>query len=751
MPHRTASLRAAIRVASLLGAALPAPTLAQTAPTPVAPSRPASPATTAPDGQKEKDATITVTGSRDGVQTSIDATSYSLAKNLQAANGTLADVLRGVPSVDVDPEGNVSLRGDSNVTILVDGQPSGLLTGPSRGQTILQLPADRYARVEVMTNPSAAYSPEGSGGVINLITKPTAPRAGTTATGSIRGAVGDRGRWTGAASGSWQRGRWTLSGDISSRYDPVTLGLFRVRELLDPGTGAVTSTTRDDQEITSSSQRGTVGRLTAEYRPDSRTQLTAEARGTSIRTFGAGLDVFRIRNASGNPTGAFTRDGSAAFDVANWGGTLRMLRRFDNAGHEWTNELRYDTNDTDNLFRAVTRYDLPAGPDLFERSDQHIGLATLGFTSAYIRPFTSGGKLRLGYELTDQRPEQQFAFRRGAAVDQLAVVDGLTNAFRGSQTVNALYSTYERPLSADLSAQAGLRLEQTDIRINDLTGSAPVSQHYFRAFPTAHVEYRVSPNETLRASYSRRIQRPQPGQLNSAVIFVDPLNRRSGNAGLRPQETNAAELTWQRRQGQGFYQATLYLRDTSRSFTDVAQDIGNGLLLTRPENLGARRDIGTELSLNGPLSPTLRYSGGINLFHQSIRADGIPGGEHRDALLASGRFSLDWQPTKADFVQLSGFWVGNTLLAQGERKIGGMLNFGYRRKLDSRFSLNLTGRDLLNSFRIRSTYDTPLFRDRSGQHLKLRSVLIGLTYNLGSTTRRQPEQFDFTTLPTAGS
>lgn len=749
MHHHTASLRATIRVATLLGVALPVPIFAQTV-SPAAASRPMPPATTTPDGQKEKDATITVTGSRDGIQTSIDATSYSLSKNLQATNGTLADALRGVPSVDVDPEGNVSLRGDPSVTILVDGQPSGLLTGPSRGQTILQLPADRYARVEVMTNPSAAYSPEGSGGVINLITKPTAPRAGTTATGSIRGAVGDRGRWTGAASGSWQRGRWTLSGDVSSRYDPVTLSLFRVRELLDPSTGAVTSTTRDNQEITSS-QRGTVGRLTAEYRPDSRTQLTAEARGTSIRTFGTGIDVFDVRNAAGNLTGAFARDGSAAFDVTNWGGTLRMLRRFDNAGHEWTNELRYDTNDTDNMFRVTTRYDLPAGPNLFERSDQHIGLATLGFTSAYVWPLASGGKLRLGYELTDQRPEQRFGFRRGVAVDQLAVVDGLTNAFRGRQTVNALYSTYERPLSADLSAQAGLRLEHTEIHIDDMNGSAPVGQDYFRAFPTAHVEYRLSPTETLRASFSRRIQRPQPSQLNSAIIFVDPLNRRSGNAGLRPQETNAAELTWQRRQGQGFYQATLYLRDTNRSFTDIAQDIGNGLLLTRPENLGARRDIGMELSLNGPLLPTLRYSGGINLFHQSVRADGISGGEHREALLATGRFSLDWQPTKADFVQLSGFWVGDTLLAQGKREIGGMLNFGYRRKLDSRYSLNLTGRDLLNSFRIRTAYDTPQFRDQSGQHLKLRSVLIGLTYNMGSTPRRQPEQFDFTTLPTGGT
>ena len=102
---------------------------------------------------------VVVTARADAVRTSIDSTSYSLADDLQAANGTLAEALRNLPSVDVDPQGNVSLRGDSNVTILVDGRPSAILSGPNRADAVLQLPGSRYARIEVMTNPSAAYSP----------------------------------------------------------------------------------------------------------------------------------------------------------------------------------------------------------------------------------------------------------------------------------------------------------------------------------------------------------------------------------------------------------------------------------------------------------------------------------------------------------------------------------------------------------------------------------------------------------------
>lgn len=747
----------------LLGAAwaaLPAAAVAQTqAPAPVpAPvpaqasaqtsGQPARPAT--PPANQTPPATVgdvVVNARAADVRTSIDSVSYSLANDLQATTGSLADALRNVPSVDVDPEGNVSLRGDSNVTILVDGRPSGILTGPGRGQALIQLPASQYARIEVMTNPSAAYSPEGSGGVINLITKPTAPKPGTQSTGSLRVNVGDNGRWNAGLSGSYQKDRLTLSGDASYRSDPTELSFTRTREQLD-ASGAVVSTTTVDQPV-QSEQNGAFGRFTAEYKLDDKTQLTGELRGVAFDGSGSGDGLYETSNAAGAVTSAYRRVGDSDFTFNNWGATARVLRRFDGDGHEWSNELRYDSNANDTTSQTLTTFLTPAGAALYERTKTEVDQITWGFTSAYTRPMSDGGKLRLGYELNAQRPEQDAEFLRGPSEAALAPVPALNNRFEATQTVHALYTTYERPLGEKLSAQLGLRLEQADIRIKDLTGGASASQDYFRAYPTAHVQYQLTPEQTLRASYSRRIQRPQPSQLNPFVVYQDPLNVRSGNPDLEPQETDSFEAMWQMRKGQSFYQATAYLRNTDKAFTDVASDIGGGVFLTRPENLGSRRDLGVEAAANGRLSSTLRYSAGFNVFRQEIDSGAVIGGGDREATLASGRLSLNWQPTAKDFVQVSSFWQGDSLLAQGRREAGGMVNLGYRRKLTEQLSFNFTARDLFNTFNTTTLYETPQFRERSEQDIKLRAFYIGLTWNFGGP-RRQPEQFDFSTGPTGG-
>jgi len=743
-----------ILMAGAAMAAVGSPALAQTAP--AQPPRQTPPAQTQPpqeqeEGEAQTDAVtdVVVTGNREETRTSIDSVSYSLANDLQATTGTLADALRNVPSVDVDPEGNVSLRGDASVTILVDGRPSGILSGAGRGQAILQLPAEQYSRIEVMTNPSAAYSPEGSGGVINLITRPNAPRAGRQTTGSIRVNVGDDGRWNAGVSGSIQEDRLTLSGDISYRADPVGVSLERIRQQFNPATGALLSTTTTVQEV-ENDQSGVVSRVTAEYRLTDRTQLTGELRGVAFEGEQDQPGLFETRNAAGTVTSRYRRDGSVDFDFVNWGATVRLLHRFDDAGHEWSNELRFDENSNEVGALTLNRFLTPVAPDFFERFDQNVDQTTIGLTSAYTRPFAEGGQLRLGYELNIQKPEQDFRLFRGGTTSALLPIAGFINSFEAEQTVHAWYATWERPLTEKFSAQLGLRLEQADIEITDLTGGTTAEQDYFKAYPTAHLQYKLSETQTLRASYSRRIARPSPAQLNPFVAFQDPLNLRSGNPDLEPQETDAFEVMWQMRQGQTFYMATAYLRDTDGAFTEVARDIGGGVLLTRPENLGSRRDMGVELTATGPLTSTLRYSGAVNLFRQEIDSTGIPGGGNREGTFASGRASLTWQPTANDFVQVSGFWQGEQLLAQGTREAGGMLNIGYRRKLTEQLSFVFTGRDVLGTFNNDSVFETPAFREEFNQDINLTAFYIGFSWALGNGQRRQPEQFDFSSGPSAG-
>ena len=693
---------------------------------------------------------VVVQGRASDVRTSIDSVSYSLADDLQAATGSLAEALRNIPSVEVDPDGNVSLRGDANVTILVDGRPSTQFNGPSRGQMVLQIPASQYARIEVMTNPSAAYSPEGGGGVINLISRPTGPRgaggaggpgAGPVTTGSIRANVGDGGRWNLGVSGSRQAGKLTLSGDLGTRHDLALQTFDRTRERLDPGTGALISTLHQTQDVDGESDVQ-FGRLSAEYRLTDDLQLTGELRGNLIDNGGGGLEQYETTNAAGVPIGEYTRDGTFGFEGQNVGATARLLRRFGEQGHDWTTELRFDRGVGHFSLDSEYIYALPAAPSVFEEMDNRNRLNMWGFTSAYVRPMPNDGRLRAGYELEIRDARFDNAMSRGPAPGALVPDPFVTNIFEALQQVHAAYVTYERPWGK-LSAQFGLRLEYADIELDQITTGVTETQDYFKAYPTLHVSYQLTDTQLVRASYSRRIQRPNPFQLNPFTSYQDPLNLRSGNPDLEPQETDAFEAMWQMRQGQTFYQVTAYYRDTTKAFTEVATDIGGGVLLTRPENLGARRDYGVELVANGKLHETLRYNASINVFQQEIDAVGLSGAQDQSGSVVTGRLTLNWQPTPDDFVQLGGLYQGDQLLAQGVRESGGMLNLGYRRKLTDDLAFQLTVRDVLDDFGDVTTYDTPNFRDRTERTFGGRAWYVGLTWTFGGARRDQPPQFDF--------
>lgn len=426
-----------------------------------------------------------------------------------------------------------------------------------------------------------------------------------------------------------------------------------------------------------------------------------------------------------------------------------MLRRFGEDGHEWSNEIRFDRNSFNFGFDTVVDQQVPPTPTVYEAIENQNDQDMLGITSAYVRPFSDGGKLRLGYELQALNLELDNSVARGPTPTTLVPDPIVSNEFHVDQAVHALYATWEKPFSETLSAQFGLRLEQANIDLDQVTTDIQSSNDYFRAYPTLHVSYTIGEGETLRGSYSRRIQRPGPQDLNPFLTYQDNLNYRSGNPDLLPQETDSFEVMWQKRIQQTFYQATLYYRDTRDAFTQVTTDLGGGVFLTRPENLGSSRSTGIELVANGALHPTLRYSASVNAFRQEIDAAGIPGGSDRAGESVSGRLTLNWSPTQNDFLQVSGIWTGDQQLAQGVRETAQLVNLGYRRKLNKDWSLQVTVRDLLDEFGAVTDIATPTFTDRTSQTFGGRAAYIGLTWSFGSGQRR-PEQFDFSAAPTGG-
>ncbi len=683
---------------------------------------------------------VTVTGRQNDIRTSIDSMSYSVGQDLQTTSGSLADALRNIPSVEVDPDGNISLRGDAGVTILVDGRPSALFSGNNRGQVVLQVPADQFARIEVMTNPSAAYRPDGSGGVINLISKPTATRQGSTMSGSIRGNIGNDGRWNVGGNLAWSKDKLTLTGDVGVRHDAFRMETSRLREFWDAGTSQWLEA-RNGQLIEGESDSA-FARLAAEYRLSDKTMFSGDLTFSDFSNDAYEIDTYEADNALGGVGYAYRRRSNGGFNGQHGGLTARVIRTFEGEGHDWSNEVRVNSGDFEYAADTLADQLIPVSPSFYERVDNDTSNLTYAFTSAYKRSIGETGKLRLGYEFEGTDLDLDNSVLRGPALASLTPDPLVSNQFAVDQQVHAVYGTWEQAYGK-LTAQYGLRLEQANVDIDQITIGTKVSNDYFRAYPTLHLGYELDENQTLRASYSRRIQRPQPQDLNPFLSYQDPLNYRSGNPNLEPQETDSYELTWQRRVEQTFYQATLYYRDTTDAFTQVTSDLGGGIFVTRPENLGARTATGVELVANGALHPKLRYQASLNWFRQEIDASNIVGGVDSEGTTLGGRLTVNWSPTDKDFVQVSGIWTGEQLQAQGVREPTTLVNMGYRHKLTDKLSMNITVRDVFDDFGDVNTLDTALFRERSERKFGGRVAFIGLTWNFGGGQRR-PEQFDFT-------
>lgn len=680
---------------------------------------------------------VTVTGQRPDLRTNIDRRSYSVANDLQATTGSIADALRNVPSVEVDLEGNVSLRGDPNVTILIDGKPSGMFEGEGRGDALQQMSADQIDRVEVMTNPSAAYRPDGSGGIINLVTK-TSRRAG--ASGSVRFSAGNEGRFNGGVGANWNAGKLGLSGDFGFRREHMQGGVEVDRSAFDTGLGDFV----DSRQSVATEGQGDIISLRggATYDPDAATRFSLDLRYRSIDFTGEGIEHAERDDTSGVLASAYDRLSENGFRRSN--GELRAgyLRKFTGDEHQFSADLRLERTSFGSSASSVTDTLLPVAPLFFQDTSVSVDQDRASLQFAYTRPFTDGGRLRTGLELERTEIEYDNFGANGPAANALTIDPSLTNLFLYDQSLASAYVTLERPFGK-LTAQAGLRLEQVQIDTDQVTSSIQNSNDYFRAYPTLHLGWELSETQQLSASYSVRVQRPRPEDLNPYVVYLDPYNRRSGNPFLLPERTQSFEAGWQLRDGQTYYLATLYYRSTTDAFTDVVEDLGGGIFLSTRDNLGDSRNAGLELVANGKITPTLSYNISANIYWAEIDAGNLGFVGTRSATSAGGRASLNWQVTPSDFIQVNGMIMGERLQAQGMREATGMLNLGYRRKLADNLFLVFTAQDVLETFKDTVVIDTPTLQDVSVRRMHAgRALYLGITYNFGGRRQREPG-FDF--------
>lgn len=681
---------------------------------------------------------VVVTGQATApVQVSIDRKTYDVTKDLQAQSGAIGDALRNVPSVQVDPQGNISLRGDPNVTILIDGKPASQFEGDNKALALQSMPASSIERVEVVTNPSAEFRADGSAGIINLITKKA---RGTGVTGAVNLMAADGDRFAAGLSGGYNAKRLSMTGELAIRQDTQKQKSTDDRLTPDPkgGFDALSQEQVANITVNSFNARGAIDydltprtRIGAEthgnytfFRPDNFTTTVAEApSGVLADSFLRRLVVHQKRaqgEVSANLRQKIGADGDFALSFSHEEVVDPRVR----SGHAFD--------------------EIPAAADVFDqqRLDNHLHRTEL--KGDLTQPFADMSRLKLGFDL--QYDDNAY---RNRGFDGLALTPDatLTNLFGFRQTIGAAYATYERPVG-DLTVLAGLRVEDVRIHLDQVTQRRSDENDYLRAYPSLHLDWKLSDTQDLSASYSHRVQRPDPGAFNAFRMQIDPLNFRSGNPNLKPQQTQSFEVGYAYRNSPVLLLATLFYRENRDGFGDVLTGLGGGVFLTQQENLATSRSAGLETTLSGKLGATLSYSLTGALSWTQLDSLGPIFAPTRELVAAGGQGALTWTATAKDLFQLNAFYNPDRLTSQGRVQPLMAIDLGWRHKLSDRLAVVVTARDIANSFFIRPSADTPVLIQRGKVDIDNKSLRVGLSYSFGGGRPKEPG-FDFQ--PSAGA
>lgn len=686
---------------------------------------------------------VVVTGTAPPVRTSIDRQSYSVASDLQATTGSISDALRNVPSVEVDVQGNVSLRGDSNVTIYIDGKPSGRFRGENKAQALQNLPAGSIDRVEVITNPSAAFNPEGTAGIINLITKKTA-RPGVS--GSVRASLGTHDRQNGGASVTYRAGKVTWSGDLYLRHDSQRPRSDGVRTFADPAGGGTATETRSVRGGGDGARVASV-RLGADYDPDANTRIGLETHFTGVRFNNDTAE--RVDQIGAGGARRLGYDALAGLNQDRQNIETRLTYRRKLGGDRVIDlSVSGEVGDEGRDRPSLRVFQAPAPAVTFDDPVTRNYLRRAQVKADWSDTLTGGVKLKLGYEFDGDDNDYRLVYARSVGAGPLTLDATRSNLFRFSQQVHAAYGTYERPLGKKLTALAGLRIESTRIDLDQVTQAIRSSNDDVRFYPSLHLGYQLDDNRSLSASYAHRVQRPQPGDYNPFRVVQDLRNVSQGNPALKPQQSDSFELGYQYRKMGTILLATGYYRRGRDAVNDVYRDLGGGVILQTRANVGSFETAGVETVLNGRLTPKLRYNVSGNVFHSRIDAGNVGfGGRALATTTASGRASLTWSPTERDILQAQGQLQGRRLLSQGYGRGWGMLNLGYRHKFTDALSGVVTVNDVLDTAKFGSVITTATYTDRSRARPGMQAVFVGFTWNFGGRGRGGGQDFDYGSAP----
>ncbi len=617
---------------------------------------------------------VTVAATRPLLTMGIDRKIFNVEKNLTSVGGTAVDVMKNVPSVNVDIDGNVTLR-NAAPQIFVDGRPSTL--------TLDQIPADAIATVEIITNPSAKFDASGGGaGILNIVLKKNR-KAGYN--GNVRASIDSRGKPGGGGDFNMKQGKVNF-------FAAAMLGIRKsISTVSSTRTDFLNNATAHLNQENGPVNKGffSFGRLGMDYFMDNRNTLTIG--GNIVRGQFKAKDQINIsRDTVYIPITVADRGlrGSSSIgNFRNYGSTLSFKHNFAKANKELTADVNFNYSKNDNSGDYSTQYfylnNNPKTPLAVEQSKG--GGTTKFFTAQtdYTNPITTTSKIEMGAR-TAVRNFTSFNdnyIQNGSG--QYVLITALSNNYKFTDAVFAAYTTYSKQLKK-LNYQLGLRLESSQYDGNYISKNQKFSNQYpLSLFPSAFFSYKLNDKQDMQLNYSRKINRPNFFQLIPFIDYTDSLNLSKGNPDLIPEFTNLVELSYSNQYSPGnTFLASLYGRNTENLITRYQFRDKNpnpaktdSVIMSTFVNANRSYTFGLELTGKNKIANWWDLTTSINIFQSTIQAGNLVGGTDNSQWSWFVKLNNNFKLPKNYSIQLSGDYTAKTLLPAsggGSRGGGGM-------------------------------------------------------------------------------
>lgn len=666
----------------------------------------------------------------------IDKRIFNADHDLTSLGGSASDLLSNIPSIEVDSEGTVSLRGDEGVTIWINGKDSGL-TSDNQSQILEQLPAETIDRVEVITNPSSKYSSEGSAGIINIILK---KNINIGYYGGVQARATTAGMYNASGNINYSKGKWDMFLNVGYRHHNGKSEGYDNRTMND---GTYLNQTSEGKR----KGDNMFTRLGVTFHPTFKDDISLNGFGM----FGGGSNnrtINYLSNMPGTYQSAVRK--TLGNDDMN-GGNISMdyMHRFSEKsylsasasynvwGMDGSTDYLQDSQYADRTESSI------------QKQSSHMNNNGWEFTADYSNQITENHKIETGYKGELRSEHSPIETMSGTSYGNLVPQNNLYNDFRYDSDIHALYVSYSGKIN-NFGIQAGLRGEYTltdaVTKYKNTDGEIMFDTYktdYLDLFPSLFLSYSLPNNNEIQVNYTRRLRRPRGHMLNSFRNITDSTNISYGNPSLSPQYSNVFEVNYIKTWGLHTLTASAYYRGADNVFERITYMDENEIMNTTWFNVTESKSIGVELVAKNKLfNNILDLTTTVNLYY--FKLDGFEFYDSRTGnLLATGdseeNFSWDARMianVKLPYdinLQVTGRYRSKRTVAQGYRKPSYSLDAGLRKSfLDNRLSVAVNARDLLDSRKRQSITIGDDFRQESSNSFIGRNIGITISYSFGN-------------------